>query len=74
MAEPRTDREQPTETKESPSNRQMTTTRDHGSQQGAQQLRRRSAVDNPFGSSQVREISVQGRPERLPTPERLQFT
>lgn len=45
MAEPRTDREQSIETKQSSSSRQMTTTRDQGSQQ---QLRRRSAVDSPF--------------------------
>lgn len=44
MAEPRTDREQPIETKPPASNRQMTTTRE----QGSQQLRRRSAVDSPF--------------------------
>lgn len=48
MAEPRTDREQPVETKPSASNRQMTTTRDQRAQQGSAQLRRRSAVDHPF--------------------------
>jgi HSP20 family protein len=48
MAEPRTDREQRIETKQSSGNRQMTTTPDQGAQQGSQQLRRRSAADNPF--------------------------
>jgi HSP20 family protein len=47
MAEPRADREQPIETKQNQqtsSNRQVTSTRD----QGSQQLRRRSGIDTPF--------------------------